>query len=63
MRLQKTIYALVAALCVSFSGVTFAAAGNQGVVSYKSTDKLSQTTQTPPDCKKNPKDPRCKDKK
>ncbi len=62
MSLQKMIYALVAALFVSFSGVTFAAAGNQGVPSYESMDNPSQA-QTPPDCKKDPQDPRCKDKK
>ena len=62
MSLQKMIYPLVAALFVSFSGVTFATAGNQGVISYESTDQPSQT-ETPPDCKKDPMDPRCKDTK
>ena len=61
MSLQKMIYALVAALFVSFSGVTFAAAGNHGVPSYTSADNPAQA-QTPPDCKKDPKDPRCKGK-
>lgn len=63
MTLQKVMSVLMAAFFVAFAGTGIAASPSpvksQGAIT---TDQVGQTT-TPLDCKKNPKDPRCQDKK
>jgi len=55
-----------AAVLALFTGLAFAGAPNmttsQGAKAYGSADTVSQADPTPEFCKKNPTDPRCKDK-
>lgn len=61
---EMLLKSLVFVLALGFGGATFAAAQSpvksQIVVAYGDTPSQ---TQAPPDCKKNPTDPRCKEKK
>lgn len=62
---QKTCIALMMALFAGWAGTTFAAAAAQAGASpefFGAADTPSQSQDTPPDCKRKPDDPRCKNK-
>lgn len=62
---QKICIALMMALSAGFAGTTFAAAAAQAAGSpgfFSTADTPSQSQDTPPDCKKKPDDPRCRNK-
>jgi hypothetical protein len=52
---RVALIALIAALFAGFTGTTFAA-----TTIYDTAVTPSQKQETPPDCKRNPEDPRCK---
>ena len=58
---QKTCITLIAALFAGLTGMTLAAAAGSPESSAPAVTPY-QKQETPPDCKRNPEDPRCKKK-
>ena len=58
--MQKVISSLLIAFFMAFAGSAVAASGTDRLLSLSGVDSGTQQSPAPPDCKKDPTDPRCK---